>query len=283
MNRGIFLDIDSILTVDNKVWIVDKSNPNIPLLKINQSDFNLIKSGIYKNQGNKINFAGHFYWIPTDLMNKIKIKCKNNKSDISKLAFSMQEFMNKELIENINYDINIDNIMHVKNTDDHIYLICSKNTKINYESIIKKIEDKLKDNGLVIKNYYFISETFYNRNEDSISHKKVRLLLQHLIGLKTDDDKFTSEEIEEYDEVFFYDDEPGSIDLAKKANDVLQLLLSNTEPDIKTIIKEKIKSKEHILHVNLITHNKVNKFITNKVVIGWSNLIKAFESFNWKI
>jgi len=280
--RAYFFDIDTILTVDNKVWIVDKSNPNIPLLRINQSDFNLIKSGVYKNQGNKINFAGHFYWIPTDLMNKIKIKCKNNKSDISKLSFSMQEFMNKELIENINYDINIENIMHVKNTDDHIYLICSKNTKRNYESIIKKIEDKLKDNGLVIKNYYFISETFYNRNEDNISHKKVRLLLQHLIGLKTDDNKFASEEIEEYDEVFFYDDEIGSINLAKKSNDVLQILLSNTESDIKTRIKEKIKSKEHILYVNLVTHNKVNKFIMNKVIIGWSNLIKAFESFNWK-
>ena len=173
--RAYFFDIDSILTVYNKVWIVDKSNPNIPLLRINQSDFNLIKSGVYKNQGNKINFAGNFYWVPTDLMNNIKIKCKNNKSDISKLAFSMQEFMNKELIENINYDINIENIMHVKNSDDHIYLICSKNTKRNYESIIKKIEDKLKDNGLVIKTIilslrHFITEMriiYHTRKLDS--------------------------------------------------------------------------------------------------------------------
>ena len=78
--RSYFFDIDTILTVYNKVWIVDKSNPNMPLLRINQSDFNLIKSGVYKNQGNKINFAGNFYWIPIDLMNEIKIKCKNNKS-----------------------------------------------------------------------------------------------------------------------------------------------------------------------------------------------------------
>ena len=52
--RSYFFDIDTILTVYNKVWIVDKSNPNMPLLRINQSDFNLIKSGVYKNQGNKI-------------------------------------------------------------------------------------------------------------------------------------------------------------------------------------------------------------------------------------
>jgi hypothetical protein len=279
--KAYFFDIDTILTVDNKVWLIDKSNPNIPLLKIDQSDFNLIKSGIFKSQGNKINFAGDSYWIHTELMNTIKIKCKNNKSDISNLAFSMQEFMNKELIENVDYDIDLQTIMHVKNSDDHIYFICSKNTKRNYELIIKKIEDKLRDNGLIIKNYYFISETFYNRNEDNVSHKKVRLLLQHLIGLKTEGDKFTSEEIEEYDEVYFYDDDISSIDLSNKSNDVLQILLSNTDTDIKSKIKDRLKSKEHILYVNQVTHNRANKFIQTKVLIGWSNIIKAFESFNW--
>ena len=43
----------------------------------------------------------------------------------------MQEFLNKELIENLDYNINISNISHLKNTDDHIYIICSKNAK-NY-------------------------------------------------------------------------------------------------------------------------------------------------------
>lgn len=280
--RGHFFDIDTILTVDNKVWIVDKSNPNIPLLKIKQSEFNLIKSGIYKSQNNKIEFSGISYWVTTSLMNEIKIKCKNSKSDISKIAFSMQEFMNKDLIENIEYGINIENIYHLKNTDDHIYLICSKNNKRSYESIIKKIEDKLKENGLVVKNYYFISETFYNRNKDDISYKKVRLLLQHLIGLKTDDNKFTSEDIETYEDVYFYDDDVDSIKIAIDSNNILQLLISNSEDDVKSMVKDRLRSKEHILFVNQVTHNKVNKFITTKVILLWSNIIKTFEGFNWK-
>lgn len=280
--RSHFFDIDTILITNNKVWIVDKSYPNIPLLKIEKSDFNLIKSGIYKSQNNKIEFGGKSYWVPKGLMETLKIKCKINKSNLSNLIFSMQEFMNKELIENLDYDINLDNLLHLKNTDDDIYIICSKNAKKNYELMIKKVEEKLKDNGLVIKNYYFISETFYNRNEDQISHKKIRLLLQHLIGLKTEGDKFTDEEITSYTEVFFYDDEDSSINLANNCNNVCEFLLSNTENTIKSKIKDILKSEEKILYTNLVSPNKFNRFQTKKIQLKFSNILKTFESFKWK-
>jgi len=280
--KAHFFDIDTILVSDSKVWIVDKSNPNIPIMKISQSEFNLIKNGVYKGQNNRIDFGGKTHWLPSDMLETIKIKFKNYKANISNIGFSMQEFMNKDVIDNLDYNINIQNILHLKNTNDHIYFICSKNNKRNYESMIKKVEDKLKDNGLVINDYYFISETFYNRKQDDISHKKVRLLLQHLIGLKTDGDKFTDEKIDKYNEVYFYDDEITTIDLAINCNKLMQLLLSNTEAGIKSNIKDEIKSEDHILYVNLVTPNKVNRFKTTKVNLEWSNLIKAFERFNWK-
>lgn len=277
--RAHFFDIDSILVVSAKVWIVDKTIPNIPIMKISQSDFNLIKSGIYRSQGNSIIFSGYTYWLPTDLFEKLKIKSKNHRTDISNLSFSMQEFMNKDLIENLDYDINFDNISHLKNTDDDIYIICSKNNKRNYELMISKIEDKLKDNGLSIKRYYYISETFYNRNEDDISHKKVRLLLQHLIGYKTESDKFSDQKIEKYSEVLFYDDDLNSIKMATDCNKLLMYLISNTESSVKEIIKQDIKENGPLLIVNQITNNKVNRFISKDVLIEFSNLIKVFESF----
>ncbi len=280
--RAHFFDIDSILVTDSKVWIVDKTNPNVPIMKISKSDFNLIRNGIYRNQNCPINFSGVTYWLPTEIMDSIKIKSKKHRSDISNLGFSMQEFMNRELIENLNYQINFDNILHLKNTDDDIYFICSKNTKRNYELMISKIEDKLKENGLNIKKYYFISETFYNRNEDSISHKKVRLLLQHLVGYKTDVDIFTDEELERYDEIFYYDDDENSIRLSIDINKILMFLLSKTEPSIKDIIKKNLKEKDYILYVNKTTSNKVNKFLTTKVLIESSNLIKTFENFKFR-
>ena len=282
VNKAHFYDLDMILTSDSRCWIVDKTKPNIPIMKISQSEFNLIKNGIYKSQNNKIDFGGKSYYLPVDMLELLKIKCKNLKANVSNLGFSMQEFLNKEIIDNIDYSINIDNILHLKNTNDDIYFICSKNNKRNYETMIKKVEDKLKENGLIIKNYYFISETFYNRNEDQIAHKKVRLLLQHLIGLKTDGDKFTDEEIEKYDEVYFYDDDISTINLAINCNKLMQLLLSNTEPGIKSRIKDTLKSKDNLLFVNMVTPNKVNRFKTTKVNLEWSSLIKSFEKFNWK-
>jgi hypothetical protein len=280
--KAHFFNLDTILITNNKVWIVDKTIPNIPIMKITQSDFNLIKKGIYKSQRNSINFSGQTYWLPTDLFEKLKIKAKNNKTDVSNLAFSLQEFMNKELIENLEYNINLENILHLKNTDDDIYVICSKNTKRNYELMISKIEDKLKENGLIIRKFYFISETFYNKVSDDIAHKKVRLLLQHIVGLKTEGDKFTEEKLDQYDELFFYDDEENVIKLAKESNRLLTVLLSKTDIKLKEIIKEDLKSKNHTLYVNLITGNKVNRFVTTKVDIQFSNLITLFESFKWR-
>ena len=144
----------------------------------------------------------------------------------------------KELIENLDYDINLENILHLKNTDDDIYVICSKNTKRNYELMISKIEDKLKDNGLVIKKFYYISETFYNRVSDDISYKKARLLLQHIVGFKTEGDKFIYDKIEKYNELFYYDDDDNAIKLSKESNKLLTVLLSNTDVKLKEIIKK---------------------------------------------
>jgi hypothetical protein len=269
--KAHFFDIDVILSTSSKVWIVDKTVPNIPIMKISKSDFNLIKGGIYKSQENSIKFSGHNYWLPTEMMEILKVKAKNHRADIS-----------KELIENLEYTINIENILHLKNTDDDIYVICSKNNKSNYELMISKIEDELKNNGLFIKKFYYISETFYNRNSDDISYKKVRLLIQHLLGFKTEGDKLSDENIEQYNEVYYYDDEETSTKLASNSNNLLMVLLSNTESSLKDIIKDDLKSNPRTLFVNFVTGNRVNRFSITKVILQFSNLIKAFESFRFK-
>lgn len=279
--KAHFFDIETVLVMDSKVWIVDKTNPKVPIIKISKSEFNLIKNGIFKGQNNSIYFGGSTYWIPEELMNIIKIKCKNLKIDITNLIFSMQEYMNPDVIETLDYDINIENLIHLKNTTDDIYFICSKNTKSNYEKIIKKIEEKLENIGLSVKKYYFISETFYNRDLDEVAHKKVRLILQHLIGMKTEGDKFIEEELKKYDEIEFYEDDDNTISLAIDCNKLLQLIIDNSESVIKSKIKDLLKS-ETVLYVNQVSPNKVKRFSKTKVLVEYHNLIKTFERFNWK-
>jgi hypothetical protein len=192
----------------------------------------------------------------------------------------MQEYMNRDIIDTLDYDIKIENIRHLKNTSDDIYIICSKNTKINYERIIKKIESLLKENGLSIKKYYFVSETFYSRDLDAISRKKVALLLEYLIGLKVEDDRFVLPEVEKYDEVCFYDDEPASIKLAKECNSLLNFLLENSDSQTKLRVKEILKADEPILCVNEVSQNKVNKFSTCRIKLDLNRIIKTFEMFS---
>lgn len=274
-----FIELDIILKTDARPWIVDKTKPNIPIMKLENSDFNLFKSGIFKSQGNKISFNGKNFWLSNDFMNKLKVKAKNYKSDISNLGISMQEFLNPEITEDIKFNIDLSLFRPIINTNDDIYIICSKNTKNNFEKQISKLEEELAEIGLQVKNYYYISETFYNKNEDDISYLKSKLLLQHLLGIKTEGDKFTSEEITNYSQITFYDDNLKSIQTAKDINMILEKMLIKTEKDVKLLIKDKIKSDDNLLVIKEFTHNKANKFREYNTQLQYSNIIKNFESY----
>ena len=277
-----FIDIDIVLNTDSKPWIIDKSNPNIPLMKMETSDFDLFKSGILRSQNNKISFNGKDFWLSNDFMNKLKIKSKKNKFDISNLGISMQEFLNPDVIDNIDFKLDLSLFNPIINTNDDIYIICSKNTKSNFEKQISKLEEKLEEIGLKVKKYYYISETFYNKDEDRIAYLKSKLLIQHLLGLKTDGDIFTSEEIDNYNQITFYDDDLKSIQMSRYINIVLEKLLLKTDSNIKIIVKDKIKNDDNFLLVKEYTHNKSFKFKEYNVQLEYSNIIKSFEGFKNK-
>ena len=277
-----FIDIDIVLNTDSKPWIIDKSNPNIPLMKMETSDFDLFKSGILRSQNNKISFNGKDFWLSNDFMNKLKIKSKKNKFDISNLGISMQEFLNPDVIENIKFDVDISLFRPIINTNDDIYIICSKNTKSNFEKQISKLEEKLEEIGLKVKKYYYISETFYNKDEDRIAYLKSKLIIQHLLGLKTDGDIFINEEIDNYNQITFYDDDLKSIQMSRYINIVLEKLLLKTDNNIKIIVKDKIKNDDNFLLIKEYTHNKSFKFKEYNAQLEYSNIIKSFEGFKNK-
>ncbi len=146
--RSYFVDLDTLLIVKSEAWVVDRNNPSIPIKKISKTDFNLIRNGIFRSQNNKIQFNGNDYWLPTNLYNELKVKCKAHKIDISDLAISLQEFFNKNVIDHLDFDLNMDMINLLKNKTDDIYIVCSRKTKKNYQTIIEKINELLHKNGI---------------------------------------------------------------------------------------------------------------------------------------
>ncbi len=278
-NSAHFFDIDSLITVENKAWIVDKRNPKTPLLKISKSDLHLIESGIYRNQNNKIEFNGKTFWLPQDLFNKIKVKAKNFKTDLGNLAISLQEFYNKPVIDDLNFTFNLETILTLKNIDTDIYIICSKQTKKNYSLPVEKLEAELLKNGLTIKNFYFISDTFYNIDNDEIKFKKIRLLIQHLIGYKTKVNSFVDEEITRYVEINFYDEQLDTLNLTKEVNPLLNSLFSNTRGGLKDVIKENIFEYNPFIIFNKINGNQFNRLESKKCILEISNFVRTFESY----
>jgi hypothetical protein len=277
--KAHFFDLDVLIKIDSLVWIVSKTKPNQPIIKLTQSEFNLVKKGIYRRYNSQLKISGTNYWLPENLLNEIKIKCKKFNCDLTDLAFSMQEFMNKEVIDKLDYEIFIKNFEHLKNSNDDIYVICSKNSKQNYDTIIRKLEKSFFEMGLRVKNYYYLSETFYNRDQDDIVHKKSRLLLQHLIGFKTENDKFSENEIQKYEVISFYDDDHRAIEFMKDINSTLKFILSNTEEELNKNIKDVVNDNDLLLSVNLVTHNGIMPFSTSEVILKTSDIFKTFESF----
>jgi len=276
-----FIEIDTILKTDAKPWIVDKEQPNIPLLKIDISDFKLFKSGIFKSQSNKINFNGKTFWLSNNFMNKVKAVVKKNNSDIYNIGISMQEFLNPAISNKLNFEINTTIFNNIINTNEDIYVICSKKTKENYNTQIIKLEEELKKIGLIIKKYYFISETFFNKNSDNIAYLKTKLILQHLIGKKTNGDIFTDEDIRKYNLITYYDDNMKSIEVSKKINNILDKLLLKTDNITKLDIKKIIKDNDCLLYIKELTNNRSKPFIEYNTSLVYSNVIKKFESWNY--
>ena len=240
-----FIELDLILKSHSKPWVVDKSNPNIPIIKIETHEFNLFKSGIFKSQGNKLNFNGSTFWLPNDFMNKLKIKTKNKGVDISNLGISMQEFINGDI--ETGFDLDMDIFRSMINKTDDIYIICSKNTKSGSKYQIQKLEEKMSEIGLKVKKFYYISETFYNKNTDEISHLKSKIVLQHLLGRKADGKKFSEIEIEEYKEITFFDDNKKSIQFCKDINNLLEDMAINSDQSVQLKLKESIKESDKVL------------------------------------
>lgn len=277
---GHIFDIDVLLTINSKPWVIDKNNPNVPLFKINKSDFNLIRNGVYRNQNNLLEYNGKEFWLPNTLFNKLKIMAKNKRINIENVAISMQEFLNKDIIENIDFSINFDAISELKNKNEDIYLICSTNTERNYRVMVDKLLQKLTEEGISVKKFYYLNEAFYNSNNDEIIFKKSILCLKHLVGYEIKNEQFIDTEINKYSKLYFYDDDFDTLKMVDEISTFLNVVLSKTDSGIKEVIKEDVKYNDAMFIAKKIASNKYNKFTTSEVKLSLNPTVKKFGKFN---
>jgi len=276
-----FIDIDLVMEDKSMAWIISKDKPTEPLLKVSKYKFNLFLSEIYKKFGNKISFNGKTFYLDDKTMENLKRLCKKKKCNITNLGISMQEFTNTDIIDEIDVDINLEIFKRLINKPDHIYIICSKKKKSTYTKHISKLEEELEEMGLKIENYYFLTETFYNRDRDKTAFLKIKLILQHLIGLKIEEDQFIREDILKYEHISLYDDSYKTIQLADDINKVFEKFLEKTEKGVKLKVKSLMKDYDNVLIMNKYTHNKARKIEKKIIPLMYSNIVKAFENYRY--
>ena len=276
--KAHFFNLETLFSIQQECWVVDKTQHKVPIMKISKSDFKLYQSGIFKSQNNKIEFNGKTFWLPTDAINKLKVLAKVARADFGNLAISMREFMDKEIIDSKEITLNLEQILQIKNEESDLYIVCTKQASTIYKDIVNKLREKLKENGILVKNFYFISDTFYNKNLDELNFKKLRLLLQHAVGYKTDGLKFVDEEIPRYNNIFYYDNDFETLNLAREINPLLGELTSRTEAGLVDVVKENLHDYRPTVTFCKINDNKLNSMDKEKICLSLSKIVKQFEN-----
>lgn len=273
---GHIFDIDVLLNINAKPWIIDKNNPTVPLLKISKSDFNLIKNGVYKKQNNLLEYNGNTYWLPNDLFNKLKIISKNKKINIGDIAISMREFLNKDEIENVEYTVNLEVINHLFGKKEDIYLICSTNTERNYNKLAESLVDILKKNNLKINKIYYLKDSFFNSDVETTVFRKALICLKHLVGYEIQNEKFVDAQIDKYSKIEYYDDDFDTLKMVDEINSFLNFIVSKTDSGLREIVKEDVNDDKPVFIANKLTNNKYNKFVKKECKVSF-NTIKKFN------
>jgi hypothetical protein len=278
-NNAHFFNLNDLLKSPQQAWVVDKDNPNVPLMKISSDNVRLLRSGIYAKKGNRIEYNDVTFYLPDELANKLKVISSKRKINYTNLVISLQEFMNGSIIKNIEFEFNLEPIMSLKNKMDDIYIVSSLQVESSYKKTIEYLEETLRKQGIIIKKFYYLNENFMNQDSDENLFKTMRLLLQHSIGYKTEDQKFIDEELISYENIYYYDNNLNIFSMLSNIPHLLKYLVQNTEAGLRDVIKEIIQESDKYVFINQLQDNDHNTIKTKKVKLDIPKFAKTFESF----
>lgn len=265
--KAHFFNIDNLLiNINQKVWIIEKNNPSVCIMKLNKEDFDLIKAGVFKAENIKMDFSGRKYWLSKIIFDKIQKSIKNITSE--ELTFSFREFTEPKSIEGIEISYDLSPIIHLKNTNDDVFFISTKGAEDKYGNYYTQLIYKLKEEGLIVKQIYYLNQSFFAQNKDANIKKICYVLLSNMLGKNIENDKLGDDLDRKYDEVHYYDN--SNVTINKIDSQILMFL------DFIHDEKEKLKNK---LFLHLVGSNSLKPFSTMEVAL--STFVKKFEHWTY--
>lgn len=275
-SKVYIINIDLFYKIDRCVWIINKYNPSIPLLKISEEDFFLIETGQYRSQNISIRFNGKTYWISSALfatINKLNVP-------IEKLGISRAEFYNSEYTSQSKFTIGDFGFIEKFDTNSSIVLYTENILEGKYVSLINNIMKEFSDRGLNI------SKIIYLPIQKDNGYLKENLVMKYLIGGDIKSGKVVNISDASNKEIFVYED----ISYFKPVieNNSLQerfnYLLKYSSKEMRKQLLEMDIFKSEIIYVYQ-TNNILNKTIKHKMNISYPSsmiYLKSFENLNAK-
>lgn len=275
-----FIDINLLINLTEKAWIVSKDRPNYPIMVISKNDFKLFKSGIYKSQNNKINFNGKDFFLPDDVYKRLKVIVAKKNIDITNLAISLRPVQDGELLASQPYSFDLTILDNLKNTTDDIYLLSMELTEQSLSIIIEEFLLEVEKLGLSIKKVYYINSSINNYENSDSTFLAKKILLQHAIGFKTDNNILTNNDINRYDKIMYYSNLYDTLNYPIEINYILDDLYKETPDNIKRVIRDEFMYLKPLIVANYYTSNTLNRVKTSKHVLSLNNIM-TFESFKY--
>lgn len=257
-----FFDLDNTLWyVKTNSWVIHKDKPSVPLMKISNIEFTLIKNGVYITDDNVIDYNGERYFVSNDFVDRLNRKKRNVK--LNDIGISYAETFDEDILNKKDVNFLLDNIKHLIGVDMEIALLTARTDRKKHSEMLNKLRIKMKEFGLEISKIYFVSDKItYSGSLDNVAYDKNKILLEHLIGLKIENDKFVPIKNDAYNRIYFYDDVKQNFLSINSLQSYFEKLFYNSDDDVVFEIKKRLEDETLILFNNLITNNQVNPFET---------------------
>lgn len=282
-----FFDLDNTLWyIKSNAWVILKDKPGKPLMKIGNLEFTLIKNGVYIPDGNVIEFNNEKYFVSNDFVERLERRKRNIK--LNDVGISYAEYFDEDILNKKEVLFLLNNIKHLIGTNIELGLLTARTDRSKHAELLNKLRVKLEEYGFEISKIYFVEDRLrYIGSTDKVAYDKNKVLLEHLIGLEIEDNKFIPMKKDSYNRVYFYDDVKQNFLSVNSMQDYFQQLMSNSDDEVVEYIKNRLKSQTLLLMNNLITNNEVNPFDTkiiklrepNKYPISAENFLSKFRDF----
>lgn len=257
------INLPTIVDLRPKIALFDKNSSEV-LMLLDYSELGMLKS-VYKKFNHPINFKENFWLSDAQFKELSKIGYEEKLDQIGlKVDYNDTEIV---LYNNVLNQID-------RNYPIVLFEELVGNQQENI-AILTKIKEKLENKGFTIFQTRSITANI------EVGNATANLILEFLTGHKIKNDKFVLLDVTQFDNIFYYDNNANRSLYLRNINEILELRLQVSNPQIANNIRGYVNNSNIMLSINTVSTNEVNLISTlNIKVTAVSRHVKNFESYN---